>query len=578
MIFELTGFRPAMKRTGILRRLAVTAAAFTGCLSLSACGEGGAETIADAGTTVVVVQPAPTASPTPVATPISAPTPSSTSGQTSGLGINLTGGTYYSNDPMFANLLIGSGWDPSGTDFDEKKPGSVDALGNPVILPGQQARRILTPPVSVINGTASQIVCTWDGKGKVVMGGAHWKPVFNANDLTFEWPGIKNGEGALAWLQIQSSDQSDRLRNFDCREKGVARNAVFAADYLESLKPYGLIRFMDLSGVNGNDPNPVWATRARVDGIGSPANGPGIAIEHMIALANHANADAWFNVPWNADDDYVRNMAQLVHDGMPGNRHVYVELGNEVWNYMFGVTNQAEKEGLAKGFASPRDRVEAMLMRYAENTSRVMRIWSKVFADRPGQLVRVSGTQSANPWVSEVILGAQGKLAPRRGCAGDRALFRPRPDPELRTGPDRFRQGRGAAGAAGAAGGRRRHAATGRGGEKVRQAANRLRGRAAPDRPQCRADRRAEPLAEDVRRVQGVSGRLEGQGERRDRAVQCHRPDRPVRRLGPARICRTAHRRNTQTARGAGLRRRQVNNAGPAQSRPRVEPPTISGA
>ncbi len=359
-------------------------------------------------------QPVPVAQPsTPAPSPIPAAAPGAGPGAAGfALGINLTGGTYYSNDPMFANLLIGSGWDPSGTDFDEKKPGSVDALGNPVILPGQQARRILTPPVSVINGTASQIVCTWDGKGKVVMGGAHWKPVFNANDLTFEWPGIKNGEGALAWLQIQSSDQSDRLRNFDCREKGVARNAVFAADYLESLKPYGLIRFMDLSGVNGNDPNPVWATRARVDGIGSPANGPGIAIEHMIALANHANADAWFNVPWNADDDYVRNMAQLVHDGMPGNRHVYVELGNEVWNYMFGVTNQAEKEGLAKGFASPRDRVEAMLMRYAENTSRVMRIWSKVFADRPGQLVRVSGTQSANPWVSEVILGAQGKLAP----------------------------------------------------------------------------------------------------------------------------------------------------------------------
>ncbi len=350
--------------------------------------------------------------PAPIPTPTPTPTPAPSTPAAPGfrLGVNLTGGTYYSNDPMFTNLLIGSNWNPSGTDFDESKPGSLDALGNPVILPGQQARRILTPPVSVINGTAAQIVCTWDGTGKVVVGGAHWKPVFNANDLTFEWPGRKNSDSSLAWLQILSSDQSDRLRNFDCREKGVARTAVFTADYLASLKPYGLLRFMDLSGVNGNDPNPVWTTRARADGIGSPLNGPGIAIEHMIVLANAYKADAWFNVPWNADDAYVRSMAQLVHDGIPASQHVYVELANEVWNYMFGVTSQAEREGLAKGFASPKDRVEAMLMRYGENTSRVMRIWAAVFADRPGQLVRVSGTQSSNPWATEVIL-SQGKLA-----------------------------------------------------------------------------------------------------------------------------------------------------------------------
>ncbi len=37
-----------------------------------------------------------------------------------------------------------------------------------------------------------------------------------------------------------------------------------------------------------------------------------------------------------------------------------------------------------------------------------MRIWAKVFADRPGQLVRVAATQHGNPWTAEMVMTAPG--------------------------------------------------------------------------------------------------------------------------------------------------------------------------
>ena len=122
----------------------------------------------------------------------------------------------------------------------------------------------------------------------------------------------------------------------------------------------------------------------------------------MIALANATGAAPWFNIPWNADEDYITRMAELVKARVPAGRQVYVELSNEVWNYQFAVAGQSEREGLALGLSE--DRFIANLRRYADKTSATMKIWARVFADRPGQLVRVAATQHDNPWTAEMVL------------------------------------------------------------------------------------------------------------------------------------------------------------------------------
>ncbi len=61
----------------------------------------------------------------------------------------------------------------------------------------------------------------------------------------------------------------------------------------------------------------------------------GAPIEDLILLANMVGFNPWFCMPYNADETYVRNFAQLVRDTLRPDVQVYVEYSNEVWHTGF---------------------------------------------------------------------------------------------------------------------------------------------------------------------------------------------------------------------------------------------------
>ena len=61
----------------------------------------------------------------------------------------------------------------------------------------------------------------------------------------------------------------------------------------------------------------------------------GVPYEAQIQLSNELKEDLWINVPHLADDDYVRNLAQLVQQRLTPGLRVWVEYSNEVWNGTF---------------------------------------------------------------------------------------------------------------------------------------------------------------------------------------------------------------------------------------------------
>jgi hypothetical protein len=278
-----------------------------------------------------------------------------------------------------------------------------DSYGNmlPSAMPsGREVVRILTPTTDVMAGNGIAIRCTWQGTGTVSIGGNKSGDVRGDHYYDF-WFSKNKLSDARVWLALRDISSADPVRDLDCREKGMSRSDLFVPEFLESLKPYGVLRFLDWSAANGNPTSAKWADRTLPGSI-YQARPQGPALENIVALSNQVSASPWLNVPWNADDDYITRMAQLMHDGIPSNRQIYVEVSNEVWNYTFAVARQAEQEGLAEklsdnGFISN-------LRRYAERTSQVMKIWAKVFADRPGQLVRVAATQHGNPWTAEMVI------------------------------------------------------------------------------------------------------------------------------------------------------------------------------
>lgn len=94
-----------------------------------------------------------------------------------------------------------------------------------------------------------------------------------------------------------------------------------------------------------------WSSQQRSSDAGRSG---GVAIENLIAMANQADKDLWITLPFRADDDYIRKVAQVLRYGSDGinpytseqaspvfaplkpGLAVYVEHGNEIWNPGYG--------------------------------------------------------------------------------------------------------------------------------------------------------------------------------------------------------------------------------------------------
>lgn len=300
------------------------------------------------------------------------------------------------------NLAQGSVWQVSQTGvdgwdyFDAKR---LDGMGTVISLKtGEKANKMLVPPEGAYGAGVVRVRCTWQGHGVLNPQGIASSVSMGTNSFEFDWTA---GTTALpVWIELSKTDQTDPLRRIDCREKSASPTALFSPDFLESLKGYKLVRFMDWQNTNANVPQ-TWATRTLPDAQ-SQTTKLGVAVEYMVALANEAGVDPWFSMPWNADEDYIRRFATYVHDNLAPGRVVYVELGNEVWNSIFPVTSQAQTEGVETGL-SPNANL-AMLLRYAQKSTWMHKIWTDVYKANPGQLVRIVSTQNGSQWATEQVL------------------------------------------------------------------------------------------------------------------------------------------------------------------------------
>lgn len=121
----------------------------------------------------------------------------------------------------------------------------------------------------------------------------------------------------------------------------------------------------------------------------------------MIELANKLKVNPWFNMPHEADDEYVWYFATTVRDRLDPNLKVHLEYSNETWNAQFQQTHYVGERGLALGLDT--DRFKAGLQYHAKRAKEIFRIWEAVFSGK-ARLVRIFASQAGNPWVSEQIL------------------------------------------------------------------------------------------------------------------------------------------------------------------------------
>jgi hypothetical protein len=310
------------------------------------------------------------------------------------LGINLGAPSVDSGERAFTNLAAGSTWRLIRADnkYEDGMPEGYLTVDQEVakLEAGEQVVRSLSVPNAAYLGQSVDIQCTWQGQATVWIDQNVARNIFITNNSAqFTW--VPNGRTTQN-VFFRNLSSSNPLKRFDCRETSLKSAGVFHPDFITSLKGYKAVRFVDWQNIPKNK-TVRWATRTTANS-GNHYGDDGVAVEHMVLLANQAQVDPWFHMPWNADDDYIRKFAEYVKANLHPSRRAYVELSNEVWNYGFMVAHQAKDEGVAANLDD--NPYIAAGKRYSQKTRNAMAIWTQVFADQPNRLVRVIACQNAN--------------------------------------------------------------------------------------------------------------------------------------------------------------------------------------
>jgi hypothetical protein len=308
-----------------------------------------------------------------------------------------------------------------------------DAQGWPLRLNGAKiATKFIgkMPPEALVEG---DYVVLYDGAGTLSYGHGVEAVSQSPNRDVIRLHKGEDGE-INASLVIEAMDDADPIRNIRilppggiCQDNPYQRvfaqagcssgasylpfeqyytSIRFSPEYLNYLKDFSAIRFMAMSGITRN-PESHWAERPNLQEAtwGGGYGQRGAPLEVQVDLANRMQADAWFNLPHAADDDYIRNFATYVREHLDPKLHIYVEYTNEVWNTSFSHSEYTQKMGIAAGYSI--NSVEAGYQYYIKRAGEVFALWEQVFGGRE-RLTRVLGSWDTRPDISKKLLGDYG--------------------------------------------------------------------------------------------------------------------------------------------------------------------------
>lgn len=279
--------------------------------------------------------------------------------------------------------------------------GALDPQGWPTKIPPEItgiSTLILTDLPADAQGVAGRYLLRYRGKGSIEVT-VRGKPVeVSEGRIVFDYT---PGEGGV-FINILALDANDPIRQISVvrasRAGMLDAGQIFNPDWIARIRGVVGVRFMDWMATNNSTlsesrdrPKPDDYSYAR----------KGVPIEVMVALANELKADAWFNIPHLATDEFVRSYAQVVHDQLDPALQAQVEFSNEVWNWQFTQATWAEDQGKARW-----GKENSWVQFYGMRAAQVADIWADVFKDAPQRLTRIVATQTGWLGLESQILEA----------------------------------------------------------------------------------------------------------------------------------------------------------------------------
>ena len=316
------------------------------------------------------------------------------------LGINLAGPADWNTELPFVDVFrMSRPWisQEKGKGWGQGPPLELDRYGWVTRLSPNCYAETLMCTIEGGHYPSGRYTVFYEGKGKITFGGAARVVEERPGKIIIE---VDASKGAI-FLQLRETDPQDYVRNIRVIMPGFEQNFMqdpFHPKFIERWKGVACFRFMDWMETNGSRIRR-WEDRPTLDH--ATFSERGVALEWMIELCNRQKADAWFCMPHEADDEFVRQFARLVRDRMDPQLKVYVEYSNEVWNGIFPQHRWAGEQGQKLGFGEKP--WEAAWRYTAFRSVQIFRIWEEEFGGLE-RLVRVLPSQAANPYVSEQIL------------------------------------------------------------------------------------------------------------------------------------------------------------------------------
>jgi hypothetical protein len=141
-------------------------------------------------------------------------------------------------------------------------------------------------------------------------------------------------ENSTSFILVFENTTGPGLQDLAVLQPGydLSAKSNFTKLFLTHLSRFTIVRFMQWTDTNHN-PERFWneSTPVSWPSYAFPLHNPWETIPYMMNQIDKP-VDAWVNIQFNASDDYILHIAQILFKDLNPRSNIYLEFSNEVWN------------------------------------------------------------------------------------------------------------------------------------------------------------------------------------------------------------------------------------------------------